>query len=1208
MNTSTSLSASNLLIDRAQASKHLEYLGYRPGDNVYLRFFYHSSDPRKNNDRGRKESLLSWEQVEKYQSDGRGVYVVVNGSDGGHTDTDIKQCCAIFCEWDDISLAEQFEKWSELGFVEPTFTVYSGDKSMQPYWVFDEPITPKQWRELQNLLIEVMKADKSNKNPSRVFRLAGGWHVKPDASAPLSTSRISAKTEIVGESGIRYNFMDLQSRLVNLLVADTSRTIVENQLSTPLFVPQAPELVPQTPELVPQTPELVPQAPNPKPQATLTESSFDYSEGTPIRYKDITVPVPIEVPIECALGKSKDFLSGVAIERNTSMATLARDLIGVQTEYSQLGQSTNDDAYTLFIDACRRCSPGNGWDEHEWEQIWASAVRSNPTASISKAAPDAVKNCIRAWYWNNHLKWSLEPSNRRSSDNPLNLETEIDELLTQELKESQLQIKILGIAQKYRISSKELLKIYELLEGEKEQETYENEKTALEVAKLLASKSASLKISEILPETLAAPIEKLATTLNLKPEAFLLALLVQSGSLLKTGTSTMLYPQSQFRCGPNYFGALVAESSQKKTPIVRAIISDPMEKILVASEQEYQKACIAYEEDLNHWKNNKDTDKGSMPIPPTEKVYFFTKATSEGITAQAQKLPEQSMLYLCDELAGAFKSANQYRGGKGSDEEDLLEYWSGGGAVVLRVGGLATNVRHVGLSIFGNIQPKVLAGFIGDGDDNNGKFARFDFVQQPLSATELFEDAPNINLSPMLTAIYERLDALPPQKFELERAARKLFIRFYNHCEKQRIFHPKQGMRAMWGKAPLKVGKIATILHCLHAAHLGIEISPNITIKSVRSAIKFVKFTTDQALSLNLEICESTELAPNLAKIVFLADRKQEPIRISEIRQSFNSKYRPTTGVIRQWFGQLVAMGYGLVDAIRGSFSLLRPQRPQRPENDSNAFQEPVENVHTNVHTNVHNVQTEVCPDSGANVAVVGEPENLDVLAESGRENGRENGRSKPIEDKGCGENVDVLDVVDVDTNEELTELVTFIQRAIAEGDRELAEDIQGILKEACKTGVDRKQVWEALTNAEQVAFTALVRLEQNYAHRILSAIKCGSKAVARAIELDLKHDIDAGNVTEAAVAKIVGQSFQEFKNLVALIAPIDAEKIRDIALIFWDEYYPEHTQSLITQMFGSKSPGTRYSEEIIYKWLETEDELVRDRISQLFILKDETP
>lgn len=1117
-------------IDRTRCTQHLEYLGYKPGDNVYLRFFYHSSDTRKDGDekvgipkdKGRKLSDLNWEQIEKYQSDGRGVYVVVNGADGGHTDADIKSCCAIFCEWDDIPLAEQFEKWSELGFVEPTFTVFSGDKSMQPYWVFDEPIAPEQWRELQTLLIEVMKADRSNKNPSRVFRLAGGWHVKPD--------REPAKTEIVGDSGIRYNFMDLQIRLVELAVA-TQTLRVENYLSDP--------------------------TPTPAPNIT-----------QPLKYKDITVPVPMPISLNSALGKSKEYLGGVSTLRNTSMASLARDLIGTAAEFQHLGQMTNDDAYTLFIDACRRCSSGGGWGEGEWEQIWASAVRSNPSSSIAhKISRDAVENCIKGEYWNS-IKVSIGQAvahvhtESAHASVPSNLETEIDELLTRNLKESQLQIKILGIAQKYRISSKEIYKVYELRESEKEQESIED--TANEVAKLLASQSGSLNMSEILPETLAAPIERLAATLNLKPECYLLALLVQSGSLLKANTSTMLFPQTQFSCNPNYFGVTVGESSQKKTPILKAIISAPMEKLLIASEQEYKTASIAYEEVLNQWKNNKDTDKGAMPQPPAQKVYFFTKATGEGIAAQAQRLPHQSMLYLCDELAGAFKSANQYRGGKGSDEEDLLEYWSGGGAVVLRVGGLATNVRHVGLSIFGNIQPKVLANFIGDGDDNNGKFARFDFVQQPLAATKLVEDAPSINLTPMLTAIYEKLDALPEQKFELDRAARQLFLRFNNYCENQRESHPKQGMRAMWGKAPLKVGKIATILHCLHAAHLGLETRPKISIETIRSAIKFIKFTTDQALSLNLEVCESVELAPNLAKIITLADRKKEPICIREIRSSFNSKYRPPTGLIREWFGQLVAMGYGIVDAIRGTFSLERPQRPQRPQKGYEPCQEPVENVHTNVHTNVHNVHTNVhhgpehptaliAPIANTAPTVTDAAPQPDV-DECGRESGRLCGRSKAIQDKDFDENVDVVDVVDV-ANEELTELVSFIRTAIAEGDREFAQNIQGILTEACSTdGELRKQVWATLSQAEQIAFAALVN------------------------------------------PLVIVE--------VPLIAPIDAETIRDIAQL-WDEYYPEHIQNLITQMFGWQSPGQKYSQEIINQWLETEDELVRDRITQLFDIRN---
>ncbi len=63
-------------IDRASALRQLELLGYKPEDKVYLRFFYPSDDPRKDEDRGRKADQLNWEQIERYQQQGRGVYFV----------------------------------------------------------------------------------------------------------------------------------------------------------------------------------------------------------------------------------------------------------------------------------------------------------------------------------------------------------------------------------------------------------------------------------------------------------------------------------------------------------------------------------------------------------------------------------------------------------------------------------------------------------------------------------------------------------------------------------------------------------------------------------------------------------------------------------------------------------------------------------------------------------------------------------------------------------------------------------------------------------------------------------------------------------------------------------------------------------------------------------------------------------------------------
>ncbi|MEG4318635.1 MULTISPECIES: DUF3987 domain-containing protein [unclassified Microcoleus] len=534
----------------------------------------------------------------------------------------------------------------------------------------------------------------------------------------------------------------------------------------------------------------------------------------------------------------------------------------------------------------------------------------------ANAFKEAVANAPTLADWEQQVKKSDCKNNLvahpKFEPQPLaTLPTEIDQLLTQDLKQSELKIQVLELSQKLKVTKKEIWNLYKTREEEPEQAEAQ-EDTATEVARLLASKSASLKISEILPETLAEPIERLAKILNLRPECYLMALLVQSGSLLKVGTSTMVCERSnKWESSPNYFGVIVAESPQKKSPIMRAIINQPMEKLLDRSKREYEAAQAAYEQELAEW-NSKDGNP--KPKPPAQKVYAFTDATLEGIANQAHRMPEQGLLWVCDELAGAFKSANQYRGGRGGDEEKILEYWNHGRSTTLRASGLTADTR-VNLSIFGAIQPKVLAGFLGDGSDNNGKFARFDFIQQPLAATKLREASGFVDLTPMLTSLYEKLDSLPPTKFALDPTAGKLFEEFNDYCEEERISHPKQGMRAMWGKAPEKVGKLVTILHCIYAKHLSIELSKTISADTVRTAIKFVKFTIDQALSLNLEACGPNSLAPNLAKIVLLAERKGGTVSINDCRRSFESKNRPTTQQMREWFGELAAMQYGKVVA-----------------------------------------------------------------------------------------------------------------------------------------------------------------------------------------------------------------------------------------------------------------------------------------------------
>ena len=660
-------------------------------------------------------------------------------------------------------------------------------------------------------------------------------------------------------------------------------------------------------------------APNSQPALSCLPLSYQ-PKNNPL--DDISLPVPASIPLEICLAKSsRELLKGVGSGgRNDAGAALARDLLGTANHLQAIGQSFDGDPHRMLEDFASQCSPP--LPSKEVNSIWKSAERGNPTPASTVAGVD---NCIRGWYWQNHVKNNHRVSNskvihpEKFKVPPISLlKGDIDALIEADLRKSEVTLKVADLSQKYRQPHSEVWRIYREREEELEQEA-NHDAIASELAQLLASKSVKLNLLEILPQGLAEGITRLAETLNIKPECYVLALLTQVSALLKPGTSTMLYPQTNFKVCPNYFGATIGESSQKKTPVKVAVISEPMEQMIDASIQAFEAAKIAYEEELNLWKKNDQPDKGLMPKPPAQRIYHITTATGESIPKQAARMPDQSLLWVADELAGTFKSANQYRGGKGSDEEDLLEYWSGGGAAVLRAEGLTVNARKIGLSIFGNIQPKVLAQFLKDGNDDNGKFARFDFVQQPLAATELFEDAPNVNITPMLADLYKRLDPLPAQKFKLDKEARKAFIAYNNQCERERINHPKQGMRAMLGKAPEKVGKVATILHCIDSAFRCVEVSESISVEVVQAAIKWVTYTTSQALSVNLEICDATALAPNFDKIISLARKKGGAVSARDAQNSFDHKLKIKSQQVKEWFTQLEAMKYGKVSTVKKS-------------------------------------------------------------------------------------------------------------------------------------------------------------------------------------------------------------------------------------------------------------------------------------------------
>jgi CRISPR-associated protein Cmr3 len=216
---------------------------------------------------------------------------------------------------------------------------------------------------------------------------------------------------------------------------------------------------------------------------------------------------------------------------------------------------------------------------------------------------------------------------------------EIETLLQSDLKKSQLQLKVSELAQKFRITSADVWKIYREREQELEQEANQ-EGTRIAIEQLLASRAVSIKLSDLFPESLATPIEIVADRMNLKREGYALALISGVSRFIKNGSSTMLVEEWNYRCRTcGYFGALIAESSQMKTPVLNAMIADPLAAMRENNQKKFEAQKKAYEVELEQWKNSKDENKGPAPDAPVEKFAYITKATWEGIAGMVVAPP-----------------------------------------------------------------------------------------------------------------------------------------------------------------------------------------------------------------------------------------------------------------------------------------------------------------------------------------------------------------------------------------------------------------------------------------------------------------------------------------------------------------------------------------------------------------------------------------
>jgi hypothetical protein len=499
---------------------------------------------------------------------------------------------------------------------------------------------------------------------------------------------------------------------------------------------------------------------------------------------------------------------------------------------------------------------------------------------------------------------------------PGELKSEINSLIARGLPDSELTLTIPNLALRSGYTESATWKIYH--ERLKEVEATENRaETAALVDLLLSARAASVPLHSVLPLPLAEPLAKYCGWLNIRPEVVLLTFLTTVSGLHHTSTTCWLNHDWDFEVKPNLFTAIVAPPSQKKSPILKTLAKKPLRVLERKARNEWKKAIADYRaieqyyNSLSKEQKQQEFPEGLPASPPARrKIHSFTDTTSEGLRNQIEDYPHQGLIALPDELARLLKSANKYRGGKGSDEEDLLSYYDGGGETVLRADGLAGDFDNLLLAILGSIQPGVLQKMIKDCQDENGKWARFQFVVQPLSPSVMSADGGSFDLTPMLANLYERVNNLPPQDYKPDREAFAYYCSIYNEFERRRVSESHPGLSAAWGKAEGRMGKLACNLHVVHELMAGRIPSEFIPKARYEEALAIAMFSMQQVFGLYNELGEENALATHLTKVLTLSQRKGS-IVARDVQLLYESKSRPTPDAVRSWFRELEAMNKG---------------------------------------------------------------------------------------------------------------------------------------------------------------------------------------------------------------------------------------------------------------------------------------------------------
>ncbi|MDQ3301769.1 MAG: DUF3987 domain-containing protein, partial [Actinomycetota bacterium] len=330
---------------------------------------------------------------------------------------------------------------------------------------------------------------------------------------------------------------------------------------------------------------------------------------------------------------------------------------------------------------------------------------------------------------------------------------------------------------------------------------------------------------DAMPTACRTLIEESEKALGCAPELVALPMLAVLSSAI--GTSRVVEIKGGWREWPALFLAVVASPGAMKTPAAKVSKKPAFDRQRKLGKS-YAEDKEDYKREVRQWDVDKrEAQKNSEPAPeepetPTMSRCVASDTTVEALVGILEDNPRGLLLHK-DELAGWVRSMDQYKGGKGSDRQHWLSFWSCDEVVVDRKSrmGEPLIVAKPFVSLFGGIQPAML-GELGAGAED-GLMDRFLFAYPKPRQVRFTEDEISEKAQARYTTLHDKLANLTlatdehgdpnPKPLKLSREARALFAKRVDDIGAQ-MLEPgfPSRLEGVWSKLRGHLARLSLVL------------------------------------------------------------------------------------------------------------------------------------------------------------------------------------------------------------------------------------------------------------------------------------------------------------------------------------------------------------------------------------------------------------